>query len=81
MRTLDAPVKARWRSSSIIFRSKRNRSASRAMSSSAAVSTWPQVSTATWMAEIRHIDTISRRNAGCISGSPPEKVTPPPDSS
>ncbi len=41
----------------------------------------PQVSTAVCMPSAVQADNRASRNAGCASGSPPEKVTPPCESS
>ncbi len=41
----------------------------------------PEVSTAVWMPRARQVSRSAARNSGCIRGSPPEKVAPPPDSS
>ena len=75
------PVDSRCRCSSAPLRSKSQRSVSGATRSSVAGAAKPLVSTQVWMPRRLASSRQAVRKAGCASGSPPEKVTPPPDCS
>ena len=69
----------RWRSGSIIFRSYSTRSERRAAASRCSRRPNPVVSSAVWIEAPWQASRNPSKNHCCASGSPPEKVTPPPE--
>jgi len=76
---LSTPVWRRWASGSISLRSYSTRSASPATARTVSQWAWPQVSTAVWRPRSRANRRHSSRKSSWAKGSPPEKVTPPPE--
>ncbi len=75
----ETPVNRRCRSSSAIFRSNSTRSALAATSMACRLPKPGCLDGGMQAGRALHASMASRRNTGCVSGSPPENVTPPPD--
>lgn len=66
---------------SMIFKSARNKSVWGMICRRTLSGAYRHVSTAVWIPFCRHACSRAIKNSGCISGSPPVKVTPPPERS